>query len=367
MRFLAQWHALDEPAGLDQALGLLEGWSAPVEAWEGALLKPRTGDQALIDLDQRFLSGALAWFRPVQAGASQQVIAASPVALVPRAHLPAWRLGADDGRSGEHRDNNSKTNGYDDKIIDILKSGGAMFMPDLVRETGLLAPQLEEGLKSLVYQGRVHADAFSPLRWLLRPENSKRRAESRRRRHPALANGPVGRWSLLPDPVAEADRPAEQRQQRLAIVCDALLRRYGVVFRAVLAREPLAPPWRDLLRYLRRMEDRGEVRGGRFVDGFSGEQFALPEAIGALRQAAVPVERPGLTVISATDPLNLGGYLVPGPRTPALAGNRVLLEGGLPVARLLNGEVELLAGISQRARRCAHERLQVVTPWRRAL
>ncbi|KAA9132109.1 DEAD/DEAH box helicase [Marinihelvus fidelis] len=364
MHFLAAWHALSEPVGLDQALGLLEGWSAPVDAWESALLRARCGPVEVPELDQRFLSGTLAWFRPLQGQPSaQQVVASSPVALVPRGHLAHWRQ-PHARAAGEEGKTGLNTSGYGTKIIQSLTSGGALFMDDLERDTGMLAPQLEDGLKSLVYQGRIHADAFSPLRWLLRPESAKRRQQSRRRGTHAV--GPVGRWSLLPDLPADTDRPADQGQQRMATVCDALLRRYGVVFRAVLAREPMAPPWRDILRYLRRMEDRGEVRGGHFVDGFSGEQFALPEAIGALRQAAVPVERPALAVISATDPLNLGGYLVPGPRTPATMGNRILLEGGLPVARLVNGEAEMLPGISDRARRSASERLTIVTPWRKA-
>jgi ATP-dependent Lhr-like helicase len=113
------------------------------------------------------------------------------------------------------------------------------------------------------------------------------------------------------------------------------------------------------------MEDRGEVRGGRFVDGFSGEQFALPEAIGLLRQSREPVENPALRVISAVDPLNLGGWLLPGPRTPATTGNRILLEDGLPVARIMGDKLEELPGISHRARSHARDMLTVVRPWRR--
>jgi ATP-dependent Lhr-like helicase len=142
-----------------------------------------------------------------------------------------------------------------------------------------------------------------------------------------------------------------------------LLRRYGVVFRAVLQREGLLPPWRELLYALRRMEDRGEVRGGRFVDGFSGEQFALPESLGLLRQCVEPGQC-GLRVISATDPLNLGGFILPGPKTPALATHRLLLEDGLPVARWVGEQVEELPGISAAARHSAPDLLRVVMPWR---
>jgi ATP-dependent Lhr-like helicase len=131
----------------------------------------------------------------------------------------------------------------------------------------------------------------------------------------------------------------------------------------VLQREPLLPPWRDLLRYYRRMEDRGEVRGGRFVDGFSGEQFALPEAVGALFQRRGAPDEPVLTVISAADPLNLGGIITPGPKTPALAGHRLLLEDGLPVARLRNEQLEELPGITRRSRQIAPELLRGNFPW----
>jgi ATP-dependent Lhr-like helicase len=149
-------------------------------------------------------------------------------------------------------------------------------------------------------------------------------------------------------------------QARLATVCEALLRRYGVVFRAALERESLAPPWRYLLRYLRRMEDRGEVLGGRFVDGFSGEQFALPEAVGLLRNLANERNDGVLHVISAVDPLNLGGILTPGVKTPARAGNRILVKDGIPVARLLGDDLELLGGDVGSAE--AERHLRIVRP-----
>ena len=153
-------------------------------------------------------------------------------------------------------------------------------------------------------------------------------------------------------------------QHRLAVICQSLLRRYGVVFRAVIQRETLLPPWRELLNYLRRMEDRGEVRGCRFVDGFSGEQFALPEALGLLRQPKDINNKSVFTVISACDPLNLGGLIVPGVKTPAVTGNRILLENGLPVARVIGDELEEFANISTGASHEAHRRLLVVRPWR---
>jgi len=358
-RFLLHWHQLDEPDGsLEQALERLEGWAAPVAAWEQSILPVRCAGYDPQQLDQRFLSGELAWFRPrLPATGERQVVAASPVAIVPRPHLYDWR-------GDPPLEDGATRGGVAAKVHAVLASQGASFTADLERATGLLRPQLEEGLKALVYEGVVTADAFSPLRWLLRPERTKQRLESRRGRSAVL---PVGRWSLLDSGPGSGENVGEAfaLQQRLAHVCLALLRRYGVVFRAVLQRETLVPPWRDLLRYLRRMEDRGEVRGGRFVDGFSGEQFALPEAVGLLRRCQESENQRMLRVISAADPLNLGGFIVPGPRTPAQAGHRILLEDGLPVARQVGVEVEELPGISNAARRSAPEMLRVVTPWRR--
>jgi ATP-dependent Lhr-like helicase len=209
--------------------------------------------------------------------------------------------------------------------------------------------RLERELRAAVAEGRVAADAFSPLAWLLRPRSQRRRGRR--------GAEPLGRWSLLAPPEAPREPGPAATQQALAAVCSALLRRYGVVFRAVLARETGLPPWRLLLACLRRMEDRGEVRGGRFVDGFSGEQFALAEAVGALRQGG---DADALRAVSACDPLNLGGYLAPGPRTPALPANRVVLRAGLPVARACGERVEFLVSLGRSERERALVALGVV-------
>jgi ATP-dependent Lhr-like helicase len=173
------------------------------------------------------------------------------------------------------------------------------------------------------------------------------------------------------DPAAgggsESEYEASNNQARLATVCAALLRRYGVVFRTVLERESLAPPWRHLLRYLRRMEDRGEVHGGRFVDGFSGEQFALPEAVGLLRRHAAEPSEDRFTVINAGDPLNLGGIVTPGVKTPAKAGNRVLLLNGVPAARLLGDDLELIGRTERVGSSEAERYLRVVRSLPRSL
>jgi ATP-dependent Lhr-like helicase len=266
MRFLLQWHGLGEPAGeLEQALAQLEGWTAPVAAWEQGLLATRCADYSSPRLDEQFLSGYLTWFRPDGAAtAAQQLVAATPLAIVPRNRMPAWSV----ARTVDP----AELGGVAQRIWEALQQGGAMFTVELAQRTGLLQTQLEQGLAELVAQGLISADAFSPLRWLIRPEVEKQRVQkklSRRRRHAVGGPGAglLGRWSVVREgPAADAgavDSELFPDQARLAAVCEALLLRYGVVFRAVLERESLAPPWRLLLRYLRRMEDRGEVHCGR--------------------------------------------------------------------------------------------------------
>jgi ATP-dependent Lhr-like helicase len=238
-----------------------------------------------------------------------------------------------------------------------------MFTADLAMESGLLPQNLEQAMAELIAKGLITADAFSPLRWLIRPEAEKRRQQkrlSRARRGfgPAL----LGRWSVPSFPAEIDENILFQDQARLATVCEALLRRYGVVFRAVLERESLAPPWRYLLRYLRRMEDRGEVLGGRFVDGFSGEQFALPEAVGLLRNKQEQGSTRTLNTISAADPLNLGGIITPGVKTPARTSNRILLVNGVPAARMMGNELELLQGGDKISSSEAERYLRVIRP-----
>ncbi len=357
MNFLVHWHALDDAGDdLDQALSLLQGWSAPASIWEHQLLGTRCKGYSPEQLDQRFLSGQLAWFRPsLAAEQAGTIVAATPLAIVPRVNIRQWLPLPPDP--------DSITDALARKVLALLQQHGAMFTSDLEQHSGLLRPQLEQALKSLIAVGAVTADAFSPVRWLLRPEVQKLRHSRLAKRH--APNLPVGRWSTtsagfgqqMPGMLSVS---AEQRQ---AVICQSLLRRYGVVFRAVIQRETLLPPWRELLQYFRRMEDRGEVHGGRFVDGFSGEQFALPEALGLLRQPADTNGKPVFTVISACDPLNLGGLIVPGAKTPATTANRILLENGLPVARILGDELEEYPGISPLASREAHSRLPVVKYW----
>jgi ATP-dependent Lhr-like helicase len=339
VRFLQHWHGLYEPAGeLEQVLAQLEGWSAPAAAWEQGLLASRCADYSPQRLDEQFLSGFVTWFRPAGAATTgQHLVAATPIAIVPRTAAQAWQ-------SGPPEDPAQPVSSTAGRIWQVMEEGGALFTADLEQRTGLIRAQLERGLAELIAKGLVTSDAFSPLRWLIRPEAEKRRRQRGiMRRRGVAAAGLLGRWSATQSPPGTASREQLFSDQALlATVCESLLRRYGVVFRAVLERESLVPPWRLLLRYLRRMEDRGEVHGGRFVDGFSGEQFALPEAVGLLRKQSTVPEPGILAVLHSADPLNLGGIITPGVKTTVRPGSRILLKNGVPVARIQGDELEIL-------------------------
>jgi ATP-dependent Lhr-like helicase len=208
-------------------------------------------------------------------------------------------------------------------VLQILKQRGALFFPDIVRATDRLKAEIETGLWELVAAGLVTADGFENLRALITPglvtTKSAHGAGLTRVRRPRHASG---RWSILHTEGADRDHCAES-------CCWMLLRRYGVVFRDLLDRETNLPRWRELQIAFRRLEDRGEIRGGRFVDGFLGEQFALPEAVESLRAQRKTPTQGERVVIAAADPLNLVGIIVPGDRIPAISGRTVAFRNGV--------------------------------------
>jgi ATP-dependent Lhr-like helicase len=207
-------------------------------------------------------------------------------------------------------------------VKEVLETRGASFFHELAGATGLLPTLVERGLSELAGGGVATSDSFAGLRALLAPPEKRK----------ALVEM-AGRWALLP---FEEGWDGE-------VVARTLLKRYGVVFRSLLQRESHLPPWRDLVRVYRRMEARGEIRGGRFVSGFGGEQFALPEAVGRLRAVRKRDKDGELVVLSAVDPLNLVGILTPEARVAAIARSRILLRDGLPIAAVEGGEVRRLA------------------------
>jgi ATP-dependent Lhr-like helicase len=198
------------------------------------------------------------------------------------------------------------------ETLAALTHRGASFFAELARSTGRLASEVEDALWELVAAGLVTADGFENLRSLVDPK--RRRGEGRGRN--ARPRHAAGRWALLRQAGAAPLHSTEA-------FANQLLLRWGVVFRDMLARESLAPAWRDLLQVLRRMEARGEIRGGRFVSGFVGEQFARPEAVATLRAMRRDEDRSSGLVISTSDPLNLAGIILPGPRVSGLSGGDV--------------------------------------------
>jgi ATP-dependent Lhr-like helicase len=228
-------------------------------------------------------------------------------------------------------------------LADCIKEHGASFFDELMDVSGLLRSQVEEALAELVALGLVTSDSFSGLRALLVPSSERRTGPNgrRRRRKAAFDMDDAGRWAVVRRSAA-----AERKDDAIEHVARTLLVRYGVVFWRLLEREAAwLPPWRELLRVYRRLESRGEVRGGRFVAGFSGEQFALPEAIGMLRATRRQPTADQWVSVSGADPLNLVGILTPGPKLPALAGNRLLYRDGIPTAVLAADNIQFLESL----------------------
>jgi ATP-dependent Lhr-like helicase len=282
----------------------LAGFEIPAAAWEANVLPARVRSYRREWLDQLTFSGEVAWGRLWGAGAS--VIRRTPICLVPRDDLDIWTslsaLAASAAAPGTVREP-SRTAA---EVEDALRARGAMFLQELARATGFPRDLVEEGLTESIALGRVTCDSFSGLRWFLVP--------AWRRRPGALTSG---RWSILP---RESSSPASA--ESAAFVARTLLARTGVVFRKTLAREKQPIPWRDVARVLRTMEARGDVRGGRFVEGFDGEQYALPEAITLLRAVRRRGDVPPLAV-SAADPLNFRGILTPHDRVAPTARAQV--------------------------------------------
>jgi ATP-dependent Lhr-like helicase len=347
MRFLLRWQGLageraEGPPAVQQALQRLQGFVAPAVAWEKELLPARASAYLPSDLDQLLASGQFFWLRPATQHLSGQrpgPVRNTPISLVSRAGRATWLPVLSCAEPDDEPLPSAAA-----RVEAALERGGAQFFADLVQVSGLLRTQVEEALAVLVARGRVSCDSFAGLRALITPA-SRRASYSRRRRRGAVSLDGAGRWSLVrPLLPVEADASgAETRDEDpLEAVAIALLDRYGVVFRSLLQREQkVLPPWRQLVRVLRRLEARGEVRGGRFVNGFGGEQFAWPEAVKALRQAR-NADTQLEVVVSAADPLNLAGIITPGERIPSTARNRLLYRGGVPVAVLAGGSFRWL-------------------------
>ncbi len=234
-------------------------------------------------------------------------------------------------------------------MAECLCEHGASFFDEIVSLTGLLRTQAEAALGELVASGRVNADSFGGLRALIMPTQKRKPFGStgRKRRSAIFGIEDAGRWSLLRRSVSTLN--TEVQLAAIEHVTRTLLRRYGVVFWRLLAREASSlPPWRDLLRCLRRLEARGEIRGGRFVAGMSGEQFALPEAIESMRDVRRNTDKIDWAAVSGADPLNLVGIITPGDKLASISNNRLLYRQGVPVAIMAQGEIRFLEALDQK-------------------
>ena len=254
------------------------------------------------------------------------------------------------------------------KIVEVLSERGALFFGELSRCTHVLPSRVESALAELVAQGIVTADGFEGMRALLLPEEKRAPFAStpQRRRYKTITSVEFGgRWSLLRKAGVSATNVPQDvnlnREEAVEALARVLLRRYGVVARRMMEKETMRVAWFELLRVFRRLEARGEIRGGYFVGGLSGEQFARPEAIELLRSLRKTEPKGELTAISAADPLNLVGILNPGPRIPAVAAHRILLRDGVPVAFLKAGQVTEINGQSAGSPRTIEQALRVGT------
>jgi ATP-dependent Lhr-like helicase len=348
MRFLIEWQRVapgtqvSGPDALAAMLAQLEGFEAAAAAWEAEILPARVAGYEISWLDDLCLAGRIVWTRMRRQRARDDGVRAgtpvrtTPIVLLQRRNMNLWNaLVASTATSAVAISSRAQL------VVDCLREHGALFFDELLEHTHLLHVEMEEALAELVAAGWINSDSFAGLRALLVPA-SKRPAPSRRRARRTVLAGiaDAGRWSLLrrlPNAATGSDPDTVEPIVR------TLLRRYGVICWRLLAREAdWLPPWRELLRACHRLEARGEIRGGRFIAGLSGEQFALPEAIGPLRSVRARAHDGTLVAVSGADPLNLVGHIVAGAKVPSLANARVLYRDGAPIAALVGGEFTAL-------------------------
>jgi ATP-dependent Lhr-like helicase len=355
MRWLMRWQhvapgtQVSGERGTLEVLQQLQGFEVPANAWERQVLARRITDYDPKWLDQLCLTGAVGWGRlsphpaTLESSATASADGSGPPRqrrVIPTSVAPITFFVREDADwmiprhpSGEEDQRRGLSHSAQ-LVLDFLRQRGASFFADIVRGTGKLKAEIETALWELVAAGLVTADGFDNLRSLIDPKRRAGQGIGRvaRPRHSA------GRWALL-----HADAAAE-RPRAVEAACWMLLRRYGIVIRDLLARESNLPPWRELLMGFRRLEDRGEIRGGRFVDGFLGEQFALPIAVESVRAARkLPLSQETIT-LSAADPLNLVGILVPGERVPAISGRTVSYRDGVATSITESAVSEAAAG-----------------------
>src|ERR1700730_5477654 len=353
LRFLCEWQRVMPAArmqgsdALAAVLAQFEGFESPGGAWETEVLPSRITEYEPQWLDEHCRAGRLLWTGLAarsgaraedSGGRGASPIRSTPIVFLARRNVPLWSLFADQSDTA-HLTSKAQA------VAEFIREHGASFFDEIADNVGMLPSEVEESLAELVAVGLVNSDSFAGLRVLLMPSGRRTNrpntyAGRHKRRLALFGRGEAGRWALVRRPSATS---TERRDEAVEQIVRTLLRRWGVVFWKLLTREAdWLPPWREILSCCRRLEARGEIRGGRFVAGFSGEQFATPEAIGLLRDVRRKPPTEKYVSVSAADPLNLIGILTPGSRLPSLAGNRLLYRDGLPVATLIAGEVQYL-------------------------
>jgi ATP-dependent helicase Lhr and Lhr-like helicase len=338
MRFLFRWQhiasgtQLHGRGGVEEIIGQLQGLELPAPAWEQHVLPTRIANYDPRSLEELCLAGIVSWGRLRPNVKEEEAVAdpasrrkrrrqspgrAAPISFVLREDLNYFLTG---------RTNTAALSASARAVLDYLEKHGASFLTDIAHGTRLLKVAAEAALWELVAAGLVTGDGIAGLRTLLLPEN-KRQSRRKLRVIPGGRSPerlmPIGRWSLWRAHGAPAEEAAE-------FITRQLLKRYGVLMRELLARESAAPSWRAVLDVCRRLEARGEIRGGRFVNGFVGQQFALPEAVEVLRTVRRAEKKGGTIIVSASDPLNLAGILTPGPRVSPYSGLTIAFTDGMP-------------------------------------
>jgi len=331
MRWLLRWQHVAPNSrllgehGTLEILQQLQGFEAPANSWESQILARRIANYDPKVLDNLCLTGAVGWGRlsphPSTLGESSDAIRrVIPTSVAP---LTFFIREDADWMIPRHAEGDAKESSALSpaarEVLTHLRQRGASFFADIVRGTGKLKSEIETALWELVTAGMITADGFDNIRALIDP---KRRA-GQGRGHSSRPRHSVGRWSLL-----YASEPADRARVAEA-TCWMLLRRYGVVFREMIARETILPRWRELLIAFRRLEDQAQIRGGRFVSGFLGEQFALPVAVESLRAGARQPASGDVVTLAAADPLNLVGIVIPGERVSSASGKTITLRDGV--------------------------------------
>ncbi len=347
MQFLFDWQHVGErmegPDAVAAVVSQLEGFEAAAGSWETELIPARVAGYEPHWLDDLCRAGRVVWTRleapkmDVLRTQGSSPVRSTPITLLTRKNLPVWTAlaKATDPQS-------VRISSRAQAVADYLAQHGASFFDDITE--GLDQPRtfIEDALRELTAAGRINSDGFSGLRALLLPaDHRKPIGGGRRRRTAVFGVEDAGRWALIRRKPARSEGATALARETAEQIARTLLKRYGVIFWKMLAREAdWLPPWRELLMACRRLETRGEIRGGRFVAGFSGEQFALPEAVGVLRGVRSADKSGRLVTVSGVDPLNLAGIVLPGSRVPAIYSNRVMYRDGVAVAALIAGEVQ---------------------------